>query len=142
VSEGKRILRQAFKDLERELPERVGHVIRKLRHPDARWIRIPVGLLAVVGGIFSFLPVLGIWMLPLGLLLLAYDIPFLRKPVGRFTIWGAWRWARLRRAVARWWNGRPKGRDAVEGVGRKRVASPTRRGDARSANSPAAHTHP
>jgi hypothetical protein len=56
VSEGKRVLRQAFKALERELPERVGLVIRRLRHPDARWIRIPVGILSVIGGIFSFLP--------------------------------------------------------------------------------------
>jgi hypothetical protein len=106
VSEGKRVLRQAFKALERELPERVGRVIRRLRHPDARWIRIPVGILSVVGGIFSFLPVLGIWMLPLGLLLLAYDVPILRKPIARFTIWGTWRWARLRRWAARTWNGR------------------------------------
>ncbi len=107
VSEGKRVLRQAFKDLERELPERVARVVRRLRHPDARWIRIPVGIIAIVGGVFSFLPVLGIWMLPLGLLLLAYDIPILRKPIGRFTIWAAWRWAKLRRWVARKWNGSP-----------------------------------
>jgi hypothetical protein len=106
VSEGKRVLRQAFKALERELPERVGRVIRRLRHPDARWIRIPVGILSVIGGIFSFLPVLGIWMLPLGLLLLAYDIPILRKPIGRFTIWSTLRWARLRRWAAGMWNGR------------------------------------
>ena len=144
MSEGKRILRQAFRDLERELPERLARVVRRLRHPDARWIRIPVGFLAVVGGIFSFLPVLGIWMLPLGLLLLAYDIPFLRKPVGRFTIWAAWRWARLRRAVARWWNGRAKGPDAVmaEDSAVERQVSPIARGEAREAVSRRAHTHP
>ena len=144
MSEGKRILRQAFRDLERELPERLARVVRRLRHPDARWIRIPVGLLSVVGGIFSFLPVLGIWMLPLGLLLLAYDIPFLRKPVGRFTIWAAWRWARLRRAVARWWNGRAKGADAVmaEDSAVERQVSPIARGEAREAVSRRAHTHP
>jgi hypothetical protein len=50
--------------------------------------------------------VLGIWMLPLGLLLLAYDIPILRKPIGRFTIWSTWRWARLRRWLSRMWNRR------------------------------------
>ena len=89
MAEGKRVLRDAFKRLEQELPERVARNLRKLRHPDARWVRIPVGLLCVVGGVFSFLPVLGLWMLPLGLLLIAYDVPFLRKPVGYFTIWGA-----------------------------------------------------
>src|SRR4051812_9187056 len=93
LAEAKRVLRDAFKRLEQELPERVARILRKLRHPDARWVRIPVGLLCVVGGVFSFLPVLGLWMLPLGLLLIAYDVPFLRKPVGYFTIWGAEKWA-------------------------------------------------
>ena len=144
MSEGKRILRQAFKDLERELPERLARVVRRLRHPDARWIRIPVGLLAVVGGIFSFLPVLGIWMLPLGLLLLAYDIPFLRKPVGRFTISAAWRWARLRRWVGRRWNGGSEGTNpaAAEDVEVKPEVSPMARGEAGRPDSRAAHTHP
>ena len=73
--EGKRVLRQAFKDLERELPQRVARGMRGLRHPKARYIRIPVAVLSIVGGVFSFLPVLGLWMLPLGLLLLAHDVP-------------------------------------------------------------------
>ncbi len=125
VSEGKRVLRQAFKDLERELPERVARVVRRLRHPDARWIRIPVGIIAIVGGVFSFLPVLGIWMLPLGLLLLAYDIPILRKPIGRFTIWAAWRWAKLRRWAARKWNGSPPRPTSTEAeVAPRRQGSP------------------
>jgi hypothetical protein len=42
-----------------------------------------VAVLSIVGGVFSFLPMLGLWILPLGLLLLAHDVPFLRKPVGR-----------------------------------------------------------
>src|SRR5215208_8359086 len=101
MPEGKRILRTAFKHLERELPEPAARAVRSLRHPDARWIRIPVGALCVVGGVFSFLPVLGIWMLPLGLLLIAYDVPFLRKPVGYFTIWGAEKWVAFRQWLAR-----------------------------------------
>ena len=82
MPEGKRVLRDAFKRLEQEVPERVARIIRKLRHPDARWVRIPIGLLCIVAGFLWFLPVLGLWMLPLGLLLIAYDVPFLRKPVG------------------------------------------------------------
>jgi hypothetical protein len=50
VPEGKRVLRDAFKRLEQEVPERVARIIRNLRHPDARWVRIPVGLLCIVGG--------------------------------------------------------------------------------------------
>jgi hypothetical protein len=96
VSEGKRILRTAFQHLERELPEWAARMVRSLRHPDARWVRIPVGVLFLLGGVFSILPVLGIWMLPLGLLLLAYDVPFMRKPVARFTIWTTQKWAAFR----------------------------------------------
>jgi len=37
-----------------------------------------MGLLLVFGGILGFLPILGFWMIPLGLALLATDIPPLR----------------------------------------------------------------
>ncbi|WP_343234596.1 hypothetical protein [Microvirga splendida] len=74
----------------------MARVLRSLRHPEARWIRMPVGFLFVLGGIFSILPFFGIWMLPLGLLLMAYDIPVLQKPVGHFTIWAIDKWASLR----------------------------------------------
>jgi hypothetical protein len=93
---GRLILRRAFRRLEEEVPGKVARVLRSLRHPDSRWVRIPAGILLVLGGIFSILPFLGIWMLPLGLLLIAYDVPVLRKPVGRFTLWAINRWAALR----------------------------------------------
>jgi hypothetical protein len=104
------VLRQAFKRLELEVPESLGRALRWLRHPASRLIRVPVGILFVLGGIFSILPGLGIWMLPCGLLLLAADVPFLRKPVGRFTIWGAEKWARFR-AWLSWTWGHKLGRD-------------------------------
>ena len=93
------MLRQAFKRLEQELPEWAGRASRWLRHPASRLIRIPIGLLLIAGGVFSFLPALGIWMLPLGLMLLAYDVPVLRKPVARFAIWGAEKWSAFRRRI-------------------------------------------
>jgi hypothetical protein len=93
---GRAVLRRAFRHLEHEVPGKVARVLRNLRHPDARWVRLPVGLLLVLGGIFSILPFLGLWMLPLGLLLMAYDIPILQKPVGRFTIWAIRKWTALR----------------------------------------------
>jgi hypothetical protein len=105
VSEGKRILRTAFQHLERELPEWAARMVRSLRHPDARWVRIPLGALFIVGGVFSILPVLGIWMLPLGLLLIAYDVPLLREPVARFTIWGMRKWVSLRLWLRQKWTG-------------------------------------
>jgi hypothetical protein len=48
-------------------------------------------------GVVSFLPILGLWMLPLGILLLAQDIPFLRRPKGRALVWLERRWARWKR---------------------------------------------
>jgi len=82
---------------ERELPRSVGRSLRWLRGPSARWIRIPAGLLLILGGIFSILPVLGLWMLPLGLLLLAQDLPVLRRPMRRALLWMECRWVRWKR---------------------------------------------
>jgi hypothetical protein len=100
------VLRRAFKHLEHEVPDSIARQIRNLRHPHARWVRIPAGVLLILGGVFSILPVLGIWMLPLGLLLIAYDVPILRRPVGRFTIWAARKWAAIKQwLVQRWARG-------------------------------------
>jgi hypothetical protein len=49
--------------------------LEKLRHPRWRWLRAPLGAILVVFGIFGFLPVLGFWMIPLGLSILALDFP-------------------------------------------------------------------
>ena len=62
-------------------------------------IRFPVALLLIAGGVFSFLPVLGIWMLPLGLLLLAVDLPVLRGPISVLVIRGR---RKAQRLVRRW----------------------------------------
>lgn len=94
-------VRRAFKNLEQEVPESAARLMRRLRHPHARWIRIPAGILLTLGGIFSILPVLGLWMLPLGLLLLANDVPFLREPVAAFTIWGMRKWVSFRERFRR-----------------------------------------
>ena len=98
---GKAVLRQAFRQLEHEGPGKIARVLRSLRHPDSRWVRIPAGALLVLGGVFSILPFLGLWMLPLGLLLIAYDVPFLQKPVGRLTLWALQKWTALRQRFSR-----------------------------------------
>lgn len=41
----------------------------------------------VVLGLFGFLPVLGFWMIPLGLLILSYDIAFVRRQRRKVTVW-------------------------------------------------------
>jgi len=46
--------------------------------------RLILGLLLVIGGIFGFLPVLGFWMIPLGVAVAALDIlPLIRWLRGR-----------------------------------------------------------
>ena len=51
------------------LPQRLQTVLRWLRKPSARWLRILVGVLLIFGSVLSILPLFGLWMLPLGLLL-------------------------------------------------------------------------
>jgi len=67
-----------------------------LRKPSSFAARLAVAVLLIVGGIFSFLPVLGFWMLPLGLLLIAQDIPFLQKPLVKALAWVEAKWKLLR----------------------------------------------
>ncbi|WP_127145314.1 hypothetical protein [Pelagibacterium montanilacus] len=89
-------LERLFIRLEKRFP-RVGRAIYVLRQPWAMLIRIPLGLLLVAGGLLAFLPILGVWMLPLGLLLLAIDLPFLQHPVNSTVINGQRRWTLWRR---------------------------------------------
>lgn len=65
------------------LPHRVQAPTRWLRRPSSRWVRIPTGVLLVGGGFLSILPLFGLWMLPLGLFLLAEDMPPLRRARNR-----------------------------------------------------------
>ena len=48
--------------------------------------------------LFSFLPVLGLWMLPLGLLLFAQDVPPLQKPMAQGLGWIERKWLERQRA--------------------------------------------
>ena len=92
-----RRLERSLDRLEGRLPNWIARPVRGLRNPDARWIRIPVGILFIIGGLVGFLPILGFWMVPLGLLLLALDVPFLRRPTAAFMIWAERRWSEWRR---------------------------------------------
>lgn len=71
----------------RRLPGRLQGMVRWLRRPSARWARIPAGSLLILGGVFSILPILGLWMLPLGLVLLAEDVRLLRRGTDRILAW-------------------------------------------------------
>jgi hypothetical protein len=72
---------------------------RHFHLPQSKAVRIGIGILLVIGGFIGFLPVLGFWMIPLGLLVLSIDLPIVR------------RW---RRQLTVWWH-RRKGEDVEEG---------------------------
>ena len=64
--------------------------------PANRLVRITLGVAFVIlGAFFGFLPVLGYWMVPVGFIILATDVPPLRRFNRRVTV-----------AVVGWWNRR------------------------------------
>jgi purine-cytosine permease-like protein len=66
----------------------------RLKLPESRWLRTLIGVALILGGILGFLPILGFWMVPLGLLVLSHDSHFVRRQRRRFAVWWATRKAR------------------------------------------------
>lgn len=85
---------------ETKLPAGPARFVSWLRKPSSRLVRFPLAILLVIGGIFSFLPILGLWMLPLGLILIAQDIPPLQKPVAQLFGWLERKWLERQAAGA------------------------------------------
>jgi hypothetical protein len=73
--------------LARRLPGWMQSSVHWLRRPRARWVRIPAGLALIAGGFLAILPIFGLWMLPLGVILLAEDMPPLRRLTDRALAW-------------------------------------------------------
>jgi hypothetical protein len=71
--------------LQKHIPTWVSHNLNHLRGKRAMWMRVPTGVALVIGGVLGFLPlpIVAIWMLPVGLALLAHDIPMMRRPMAR-----------------------------------------------------------
>ena len=69
------------------LPKNWQSTARWLRQPSRPWLRICVGALLIVGSLLSILPLFGLWMLPVGLVLLAEDVGVLRRAVDRILEW-------------------------------------------------------
>lgn len=67
--------------------------------PGSQLARVCLGLLLIAGGVLGFLPVVGFWMLPLGLVLLSYDFAMVRRARRRLEV-----------AILGWWKGRRKKR--------------------------------
>lgn len=60
---------------------------RTIPLPASRLARIIIGILLIVFGVFGFLPVLGFWMIPVGLIVLSVDIPIVRRWRRQATVW-------------------------------------------------------
>ena len=65
---------------ERIIVPKVNFAGYKVNVPGHPLLRVGFGVLLVIGGLLGFLPVVGFWMVPLGLLVLSVDFP----PVRRF----------------------------------------------------------
>ena len=87
-----------FTWFEAKLPPRPARFVGWLRKPSSRLVRIPMAILLILGGIFSILPILGLWMLPLGLVLFAQDVPILQKPIAGMLGWIERKWIERQRA--------------------------------------------
>jgi hypothetical protein len=72
-----------------KLPPRMAAFIRWVRDPQRLWLRVPVGVLLFCGGFLGMLPILGFWMTPLGLILLAQDFGPSRRALYRLINWTA-----------------------------------------------------
>ncbi len=79
---------------------------RTVELPGNRIVRIAMGIGLIILGIFgAVLPLLGVWMIPLGLIVLSVDIPVVRRLNRRVSV-----------AVSRWWHGRKSRRAQRESV--------------------------
>ena len=94
MAKHERRLHRQFAAISRGVPPS-RRVIDALLYGRLRMIRLPIACFFILGSFLAILPVFGLWMLPLGLMLLAVDVPFLRPIVSNAIIRG-------RRRVSRW----------------------------------------
>jgi hypothetical protein len=74
-------------------PRKISIFGREFTMPRSRGLRIAIGAVLIMGGILGFLPILGFWMVPIGLLVLSYEFASVRRYRRRFVVW----WERRRR---------------------------------------------
>ena len=60
---------------------------REFSMPRSRSLRVLIGIGLIVLGLFGFLPVLGFWMIPLGVLVLSYEFHVVRRMRRRLVVW-------------------------------------------------------
>lgn len=95
-------LDRQFDAIERMAPAS-RRILDPLRHGRLRMVRLPIACGLIFGSILAVLPVFGLWMLPLGLMLLALDVPRLQPIVSKGLI-------RTRRRLSVWRHRGARGR--------------------------------
>ena len=60
---------------------------REFTLPQTRGMRLVIGYLLVLFGFLGFLPILGFWMIPLGLWILSQEYGWLRRSRRKLTVW-------------------------------------------------------
>ena len=70
-------------------------MLSRVPTPNTKLGRTVLGVALVIGGILGFLPILGFWMIPLGLLILSQDFASVRRFRRRWTV-----------KLSRWWEER------------------------------------
>ena len=68
------------------------HKIAGIPIPRSRTGRRIMGVALCAGGVVGFLPIVGFWMFPLGVVVLSKDSAWLRRQRRRITVW----WGRRR----------------------------------------------
>ena len=116
MSQHQKELDRHFAWFEKKLPPRPAKFVSWVRKPSSIYARIPIAILLVAGGFLSFLPVLGLWMLPLGLVLFAQDVPPLQKPMAQGLGWIERKWLERQRAKARTRARKKRAIRAVQGI--------------------------
>lgn len=71
----------------KSLKSRVAQRLHRLKQHPSQSVRIGAAILLIIGGLLGFLPVLGFWMLPLGLVLLVINWPPYWRARRRFVRW-------------------------------------------------------
>jgi len=93
-------LDKAYEALARHCPEWFLRWLHGLRRPGVRLARLAAGLVLLVLGVLGpVLPVAGLWMIPIGLLLIAEDVPAMQVWVVAMILWLEVKWMKLRD----WW---------------------------------------
>ena len=69
------------------LPRRLAQFVRWLRKPSSRFVRMPAAILLILIGVIGIFPIVGLSLIPLGLVLVAQDVPPLRPSIARMLAW-------------------------------------------------------